>query len=258
MSNHRFRVLIVEDEWPARNYLVELLEGTGRADVVGAVATIEEAEVVLSPESGVRVDVAFVDVNIAGSGEDAGLRLVRKFEKSAHAPAFVLATAFQEHALAAFEAGVIDYLLKPFTDERVAASLDRIAARRSPEKEPKSPQRIVARNGKSLVFLDLAEVWAFEASERLTYVHTPHGKFDLDLSLASIESTLKPAFCRVHRSWLVNVPFVREFGRDAGEHVLFVGQGVAGDGNGITVPVARDRASAVREMLLAAATGLRR
>lgn len=258
MSDQRFRALVIEDEWPARNYLVELLEGTGRAQVVGAVATIEEAEVVLSPESGIRVDVVFVDVNIAGSGEDAGLRFVRRFEKNARAPAFVLATAFQEHALAAFEMGVIDYLLKPFTEERVAASLDRIAVRRPPERESYLAQRIVARNGKSLVFLDLAEVWAFEASERLTYVHTPHGKFDLDLSLASIESTLRPAFFRVHRSWLVNVPFVREFGRDAGENVLFVGQGVAGDGNGISVPVARDRSAAVREMLLAAATGLRR
>lgn len=254
----KFGALVVEDEWPARNYLVELLEATGRVEIVGAVASVQEAEGALAPESGLRIDIAFLDVHLTGSGDDAGLRLARRIAKSPGAPAIVLATAFSKHALEAFELGVVDYLVKPFTDERVAACVERIAQRRPARTEPSANARIVARNGKSLVFLDIGEVWAFEASERLTYVHTPHGKFDLDLSLASIETSLGRSFCRVHRSWLVNVPFIREFGRDGGEHMLFVGQGINSDGSGITVPIARDRASAVREMLLSSSTGLRR
>lgn len=258
MTDPKFRALVVEDEWPARNYLVELLEATGRVEIVGAVASLEEASSALVPESELRIDIAFLDVNLAGSGDDAGIRLARRVANTSGAPALVLATAFSKHALEAFELGVVDYLLKPFTDERVAACLDRVAERRPAAQGAQAKGRIAARNGKSLVFLDIEEVWAFEASERLTYVHTLHGKFDLDLSLASIESTLGRSFCRVHRSWLVNVPFIREFGRDSGEHMLFVGQGITGDGSGITVPVARDRASAIREMLLSSSTGLRR
>lgn len=258
-SLDRFRVLVVEDEWPARNYLVELLESSGRADVVAAVATIDEARQALERGGHLRLDLAFVDVNIVGSGESAGLELVREFSGRPDAPAFVLATAFRQHALEAFELGVVDYLTKPFTEERVQGCLERISARRAPSApEPAATGRVVARNGRSLVFLEPDEVWAFEASDRLTYVHTVHGKFDLDLSLSAIESTIGRNLTRVHRSWLVNVPFIRELGRDGTESFLFVGEGPRGEGRGITVPVARERATAVRDMLLASATGLRR
>src|SRR5437868_6522225 len=105
--------LVVEDEWPARNYLVELLQAS---------------------------------------------RL-----------------------------GEVDYLLKPFTEERVEQCLRRLQSRRPARTSaPPSPSKIVARRKKGLVFLRPDEVWAFEAADRLTFVHTPRGKFDLDLSLSAI------------------------------------------------------------------------
>ena len=250
------RALVVEDEWPARNYLVELIQASRLAEVAGAVATVAEAHEALA---GLSADVAFVDVNLAGTdGDRGGLELVRSIARLPHAPMMVLATAFEEHALEAYDLGVVDYLVKPFSEERVTQSLRRIIARRAPRQEDRAAMRIVARRKRSLVFLDPAEIWAFEASDRMTFVHTPHGRFDLDLSLAAIESSFGRALLRVHRSWLVNAAYVKELERDGSETRLFVGHGIGADRQGVQVPVSRDRAQSLREILLANATGVRR
>ena len=255
----RLRILIVEDEWPARNYLVELIEGSALAEIVGAVATVEDARQALSASPGLSVEAVFLDVNLAGSGDRSGLDLARSIAAQSPAPMIVLATAFERHALEAFEVGVIDYLLKPFSEERVVQCLQRLRARRSPSSMPAPGSlRIVARRKKSLVFLEPSEIWAFEAADRLTFVHTPHGRFDLDLSLIAIESSFGRSLTRVHRNWLVNVSHIKELERDGAETKLFVGLGIGEERRGVSVPVSRDRAQPVREMLLSNATGLRR
>jgi DNA-binding LytR/AlgR family response regulator len=275
------RALVVEDEWPARNYLVELIEGTGLAEVVGAIATVDEARAVLAaahpaarqPGGSVSVDVVFADVQLVADGDAAGLELVRELSRAPGAPLFVLATAFKDHALEAFELGVADYLLKPFTEERVEACLERLHARRAgpTSPEPARPARIVARRGRGLVFLDPSEVWAFEAADRLTSVHTAHGTFDVDLSLSAIEASRGRTVARVHRNWLVNAGHIKRLDRDGNETTIFVGVDLAAaesDGatatdraavkSGLTVPVARERAQGIREMLLSNAMGVRR
>jgi DNA-binding LytR/AlgR family response regulator len=253
----RLRSLVVEDEWPARNYLVELLEASQRAEVVGAVATAEEAEAALTKGSGLVVDVAFVDVQLS-SQDRAGLELARSLLQARPGLMIVLATAFDQHALEAFELGVVDYLLKPFSDERVLQCLNRLQARKPAAGTAVGPVRIVARRKKNLVFLAPEEIWAFEAADRLTFVHTAHGRFDLDLSLAAIEISLGRALTRVHRNWLVNAAFIKELERDGTETRLFVGTSLANASNGLHVPVARERAQQVKDMLLANTTGLRR
>jgi two-component system response regulator LytT len=209
MTPQPLRALVVEDEWPARNYLVELLESSGLAEVAGAVGGIEEARQALTGDQGLRLDVAFVDIQLdGGPGGETGLSLVRSMAGAPDAPMFVLATAYDEHAVEAFELGVCDYLLKPFSEERVSHCLRRLQHRSVVRGGPaEGPARIVARRKRSLVFLESPEIWAFEAADRLTFVHTVHGVFDIDLSLAAVE---------------------------------------------------RERAAAVREMLLTNATGLRR
>ncbi|HKO49286.1 MAG TPA: LytTR family DNA-binding domain-containing protein, partial [Polyangiaceae bacterium] len=185
----RLKTLVVEDEWPARNYLVELLEGSKLAEVVGAVPGVEDAQAVLTQGSGLSVDVAFIDVQLTGN-DRAGLALARTWMGMRPSLMLVLATAFEQHALEAFELGVVDYLLKPFSEERVLQCLMRLHERKPALPAAASPSRIVARRKKNLVFLEPSEIWAFEAADRLTFVHTAHGRFDLDLSLAAIEVSL--------------------------------------------------------------------
>src|SRR3989441_3387407 len=249
----RLRALVLEDEWPARNYLVQLIEATQLAEVVGAVASVGEAREGLA---GLAVDVVFVDVQLCG-GEN-GLDLVESTvvaHPDGARPVFVLATAFWQHAKKAWDLGVVDYLLKPFSEERVEQCLRRIVGQR--ETRRSGVLRVVARRKRSLVFLDPADIWAFEASERLSYVHSRLGKFDIDLSLAAIETSFGRSLMRVHRNWLVNLDFVRELERGDGETTLFVGASLGDESQGIRVPVSRDRAQPLRTALLANATGLR-
>jgi two-component system response regulator LytT len=132
----RLRTLVLEDERPARNYLVELIEATQLAEIVGAVASIDEARAIID---GRLVDVVFVDVQLS-RGEN-GLDFIRSFTGTPEGPAngheprgapplFVLATAFDRHAQQAFDLGVVDYLLKPFTEKRVEECIRRLVGRR--------------------------------------------------------------------------------------------------------------------------------
>lgn len=251
------RALVLEDEWPARNYLVQLIERSGLAHVVAAVPKAALATEALggSPH---LIDVAFVDVHLAGeraTGRD-GLTWIEETVRSrgAAAPRFVLSTARDEHAMKAFELGVVDYLLKPFTETRVRSTLERLLA--MPVARPPARAedlRIAARDGRAIVFLRREEAYAFEAEGRLCYVHSHRGKLDVDLSLTSLESVLGTDYLRVHRSWLVSLDHVRSMDRDGGDAVLLVGP----EEPPLRVQVARDRSSAVRERLLSRAVGLR-
>src|SRR5207245_7536367 len=197
-----------------------------------------------------------------------GLELVQSLAASTDAPFkgasrsggappwVVLATAFGQHALEAFDLGVADYLLEPCNEERVEQCLRRLHERR-PNGGP-GPARVVARRKRSLVFIDPAEIWAFEASERLSFVHSSQGKFDIDLSLAAIEASLGRYLIRVHRNWLVNLAFARELDREGSETTLFVGASIGDESQGVRVPVSRYSAMPVRNEMLATVMGMRR
>lgn len=255
------RVLVLEDEWPARNYLVQLVEQSGLGHVVAAVARPSMATEALAtaPE---LVDVALVDVHLAGerSPSRAGLGWIESIlEQGAGgrpAPRIVLTTASKEHAMRAYELGVVDYLLKPFTESRVRTALDRLVALDRPRARSwvDDDARIAARQGKAILFLKREQAFAFEADGRLCFVHTPTGRLDVDLSLTSFEAVLGPSYLRVHRNWLISIDAVRSMERDGGDSILLVGP----SDPPLRVQVARDRTALIRKRLLASAVGLRR
>jgi two-component system, LytTR family, response regulator LytT len=259
MTTERLRVLVLEDEWVARNFLVELIEASKLAEVVGAVGTLDDADEFLATANnkGSAVDVVFVDVNLAGS-RGTGIDFVREQVAKAGGtqPLFVLATAMREHALLAFDLGIADYLTKPFSNDRVTQCLTRLAAKRVPHST--APQRIVARRKRSLVFLEASDVWAFESQDRLVVVHSAHGTFDIDLSLAAVELSFGKQFLRVHRNWLVSTFHIRELERDSGETTLIVGAGYQDREKAVRVPVARERTQIVKEQLTAGSPGIRK
>ena len=161
----KLRVVVLEDEWVARNFLVEMLEATGLASVVGALGTFDDTVAFIETASPSSIDVVFVDINLVGSSHN-GLELIRRFVAQSGAPAFVLATAMREHAVEAFEIGVVDYVLKPFDRRRIAKCLEKLLAARQNAvtvNEATRPLRIIARKKRNLVFLTLDEVWALRA-----------------------------------------------------------------------------------------------
>ena len=251
MTSH-LRALVVEDEWPARNYLVELLQRTSHVDIVAAVPTLGEATQALE-NTALGIDSVFVDIMLAGtSGDTSGLTWIKEVS-AARSVLFVLATALPEHALHAFELGVVDYLLKPFTAPRVAQCVERLMAKRRPPSEAATfPRRIVARDRSTLVFVPPEEVLAFEASARLCFAHCAGGRFSIDLSLSALESTFEGTFLRVHRNWLIQPAFVRRYDKELSELSVQLGDLAC------VVPVSRERAQAVKDALFANAIGLRR
>ncbi len=140
-------------------------------------------------------------------------------------------------------------------------SLEPLAARlltRAPLERVEVPWRIAARSRNSIVVLSSDEVWAFEARNRLCFVHSTRGKFDIDASLKEIEaSSLASAFLRVHRNWLANATHVRELELRGGACCLFVGHIGTGEKRGLRIPVSREAASRVRKRLLEGTVGLR-
>jgi len=261
-SHDKLRVLILEDEWVSRDFLSEIVEKTGMAMVVGAVGGYGDAVNLLeNSAANAAVDVAFVDINLLGSPK-SGLDLIRHYQDAPDAPAFVLATALNDHALEAYSLGVVDYILKPFNRQRVAQCLEkfqgrRLAARSVAVTETSKPSRIAARNKRNIVFLLLDEVWAIEAREGLCMVHCERGEFDVDLSLDTVANSLGRTLFRVHRNWLVNESHILELEREDGDVAVWVGNRTPNRAR-IRVPVARDRAAAVRMHLIEDSVGIRR
>jgi len=202
--------VVIEDEWATRDYLVELIEQTGLAACAAAFADTRAARTFLSAHP--AVDVLFVDVQLPGQD---GLEFIRSLKEG---PALVLATARSEYAMEGFELGVSDYLLKPFSQSRVLACLERQVRRKETRLSvpPSHPMRIAARSRNGIVLLGLEQVWAFESEERMVHVHSTAGRFEIDISLNLLEQGFA-SLIRVHRSWLINEGAIREIIRRDGE-----------------------------------------
>lgn len=115
--------------------------------------------------------------------------------------------------------------------------------------------RIAARRPRSIVVIELRDVWGFEARDRLCYVHSLHGRFDVDASLLDLERTLGEAFARVHRCWLAHVAHIRAFETRGRAHWLLVGRDLNKEEERIRIPVARESVSTVRRLLLTGTIG---
>jgi DNA-binding LytR/AlgR family response regulator len=251
ISPTALRAFLVEDAAHNPSRLSQVLDASADVDIVGRVACFDRAEQALR---GVEVDVAFVDVEAPGTSSDAGLDFVRTLSRWSQAPLLVLSTPVREHVVEAIDLGAADCLLKPCTEKRVERCLTRVRRLRHGDF---AVPRFVARRGRDLAFFHLNEVWAVEATGRLAYLHTAYGKFDLDVSLSAIEASAGGDLTRVHRSWLINAAHVRGLVREDSEMKLFVGAGVGPEQPCVAVPVARERARGVRQILLSSAIGFR-
>lgn len=229
--------LVVEDEASARAKLLQALHRTRCFACIDVVAQSEAMARV-----GSAVDVAFIPLPAPD------LRLVYALLAQSQAPAVVLTTRSAGDARAHLDSGAVDYLLKPFTDERVYNCVARLRQQRS---VASPPPRLAARHGADVVFLDVDGLWAFEATDRLIMLHHCDGLFSVDLSLRALSVALGERVLRVHRNWLVAAAHVRGLSRIDGELTLAVGALPR-------VPVSRERAPAIRHQLLQRTVGLRR
>jgi two-component system, LytTR family, response regulator AlgR len=199
------RILIVDDEPLARERLAALLTDIPDLTVVGEAGDGHAA--VMQAEH-LAADCVLLDIAMPLLD---GLEAARHLSQLEHPPAIIFCTAYDEHALAAFEASAVDYLVKPVRRERLLAALERARRftgerfRAVNERLP-SPQRrthICARLRGNLKLVPLSEVVYFLAEDKYVVVHHAGGDVLVEESLKALEEEFDDRFVRIHRNCLV-------------------------------------------------------
>ncbi len=210
------RVLIVDDEAPARLRLRMLVEGLAGSDAalrIGSIAEAGDADAALAALAGpgaTPADVVLLDIQLPGRD---GLKLTPALQALPQPPIVIFVTAHGEHALRAFELQALDYLTKPVKRERLHAALQRAAQQLAlvrgvlPPVVPE-PVLVVAERGRVLR-LPVREVLVLRADQKYVMLRTAQQAYVLDDSLADLERRLGPGFVRVHRNALVAVAAIR-------------------------------------------------
>jgi two-component system, LytTR family, response regulator len=208
LSERRVRALIAEDEAPARESLREYLAAASRVEVV---AEAVDGRSALALADTHRPDLLFLDVRLP---ELSGLEVARRIR---HPAEIVFTTAYDRFAVAAFEIGAIDYLVKPFGRERLAAAVERALARldraagdaggRARDSLAEGPlSRLFARHGDRIVPIAAEGIRRIQAQGDYAEVHGAEGTFLIHVTLQELAARLDPArFRQVHRSHIVNL-----------------------------------------------------
>ena len=250
------RVMIADDEPRARQYLEKLLSEHEGVEVVGSARNGAEAFALIART---RPDVAFLDIHMP---DVSGLEVARHL-KGDDAPVVVFVTAYDQHALEAFELAALDYVLKPIRRERLTETLKRVqaqaqsGARRSgnaaavrevvsaePMRQGSPPLlRLPVRHRREVRLLDLAEVPLVFSRDRLVLARSDGKEFLVDYTLQELETRLPDGhFVRVHRGALVNVNAIESYGAEDGVLVLRLKDGTR-------VEASERRAAEVRRRL---------
>ena len=207
------KTLIADDEPIARRVLREELETIPDVLIVGEAENGKQA---LQQIAVLRPDLVLLDLQMPVMG---GFEVVRKLA-GGHLPVVVIVTAFDQHAMEAFEAGAVDYLLKPVGEEQLRRAVERArelceipldVAHDMARITSIETRKIVGRNGQEYVLLDADEILAFQAEGELVWIITANQRLLATQSLRAIENHLKDQqFRRVHRNAIVNVNHVRK------------------------------------------------
>jgi two-component system, LytTR family, response regulator len=214
-------VLIVDDEPIARRVLREELEALEDVEVAGESETGAAA---LADIARLQPDVILLDLQMPRM---SGFEVIQQLSGRARIPIVIVVTAYDQHAIRAFEDGAIDYLLKPVAPPRLVKALDRARRLRESRREAAeelarlqeiasapgaaAPRKIVGRAGNEYVLLNASEVLAFQAEGELVWIVTADHRYLAAQSLRKIETKLEgSSFRRVRRNALVNIEHVRK------------------------------------------------
>jgi two-component system, LytTR family, response regulator len=219
MMSATYRAVIVENEEHSRARLRRLLATFEQElEIVGEAADGPSALEIVRAHN---PNLLFLDIDLPGFN---GFRVLEQLD---YQPAVIFTTAFNEHALRAFDTFAIDYLLKPIDSEAIARALSKLRAMgfnhaqfsRALEQLVESSgthylSRVSCRIGDRTVLVKIGEVLYFQADHKYTSVHVAAGEYLIDVPLVELEQRLNPRdFVRIHRSTLVNVAWIAEIRR---------------------------------------------
>ena len=225
------KVVIVDDEPLARDAIRGLVAEDPELTVAGECSGIDAAEMIRREQP----DILFLDIQMP---EVDGFQVIEQVGLNA-VPAVIFVTAYDEHALRAFEVHALDYLVKPFDDRRFFAALLRAKDQARKRETPRERvARFLVRNGEKVLFIKTDDIDWIEAADYYVSLHAGGKTHLLRRSMAEIEADLDPdRFVRVHRSAIVNVDRVKEM------HPLFRGDSVLILHDGTKLRLSRARRS---------------
>src|SRR5262245_22713521 len=201
------RVLIVDDEAPARDKLRRWLGSHADIEIAGEAADGLAAAAAIE---NLAPDVVFLDIQMPGL---SGLEVAAQLEIGS-APLLVFVTAFDEHAIRAFDLNAVDYLLKPYDRDRLEKSLHRLQDRRGAAARPavhiaraqtRSSERLLVPHGEQLELIDAAGILWLEADDNYVHVNTARTKYLVRRTLTDLLEQLGERFVRIHKSTAVNL-----------------------------------------------------
>lgn len=249
------RTLIVDDEPVARKVLREELEVHPAIEIVGEAENGMQA---VEQIRTLRPDLVFLDLQMPGL---TGFEVLRKLEQGGGPlPVVVIVTAYDQHAVAALDAGAVDYLLKPVAEDRLRRSIDRalqlkgrpasiaesvadVMNAAAPAMGAKS-RKVVGRLGQEYFLLDLDDILAFQADGEVVWILTAKHKYYATQSLRVIQEKLPPEqFQRVHRNSIVNLNHIRKMA------ILTSQRWLVTLSNGLEIVVSKRLAKNVRTVL---------
>lgn len=245
---NKITALIVEDEELARHVLRDMLRGHGDVEIVGECANGFEA-VKLVPE--LKPDLLFLDIQMPKLDGFEVLELI------GNDMAIIFVTAYDEHALRAFEVHAVDYLLKPFAEERLRGALDRARQRLGRKTGPAPAElaaaarqtgrysgRLVVKDGARVQIIPVAKLDYVEAQDDYVSLVSEGRKHLKQQTISGLEAALDPGtFLRIHRSYIVNLERVTKLeplGKDS--HVVTLNDGTR-------LPVSRSGYARLRAFL---------
>ena len=243
MNAVRMRVLAVDDELPALEDLVRMLEASPAVERVESAASAEEALVALG--DGAAIDAVFLDVRMPGLGGLELARVLRRFERS---PAIVFVSAFDDAAVDAFELAAVDYLVKPVSRRRLDEAIERAGRRSVPGRagraEDDETLAVDALRGGGTRLLPRSSVLYLQAHGDYVRVASTEGRFLVRARLSDLEERWAAhGFVRVHRGFVVNLRRAVEVRpRLNGTAVLVMADGAE-------VPIARRQVGELRRKL---------
>jgi DNA-binding LytR/AlgR family response regulator len=236
------RVLAVDDEQPALEDVAYLLRADPR---IGDVLTARDGAAALrlldrAIADGRPVDAVFLDIRMRGLDGVVLGRLLTQFTRP---PKIVFVTAYEDHAVDAFELKAEDYLLKPVRPERLAEAIRRVCGSRGEPGEGPQADTIPVELGGVTRFLRLSDVRYAEAQGDYARLHTANGSYLVRTPLTGLEERWRDAgFVRIHRSHLIALAHVEELRLDGGQLSVKIG--------GATLTVSRRHTPQLRDLLV--------
>lgn len=218
------RVLAVDDERPALDELAFLL---GRDPRIEAVDTASDGASALRLLQETPVDAVFLDIRMPGL---TGLDLARVLGRFRQAPVVVFVSAYDDHAVDAFEVKAVDYVMKPVREHRLREAVRRVQEARRPQTEPdadgSSDETIPVELGGVTRFVQRSDIRYAEAQGDYARLHTAEGSHLVRVPLSTLEERWGPeGFVRIHRSHLVAVGHILEIRSEGGRVTVEVAGG---------------------------------